>query len=108
MASRGSFSSPTRFWLRSERGELPRANHIRPKTSVKAFRYEITKNMVEPLSAIEAEENVCARKSKLGLLIRRENEEVLAGFDEKEKQLLIELLQRVITDLESMADREIL
>src|ERR1700674_1142602 len=26
-----------------------RANHIQPKTSVKAFRYEITKNMVEPL-----------------------------------------------------------
>jgi hypothetical protein len=30
----------------------------------------------------------------LGLLVRRENEEVLAGFDEKEKQLLIDLLQR--------------
>ena len=28
---------------------IARANHIQPKTSVKAFRYEITKNLIEPL-----------------------------------------------------------
>ena len=33
---------------------LPRANQIRPKTSVKAFRYKITKNMVEPLLLLGA------------------------------------------------------